>query len=406
MAKYTYTAQNLNGEKKSGFLDAKDEYQLARILRQEGLILIRADISGERKKKKFVFSLPFFGGVSLAEKMMFTRNLQVMVSAGLSLPRALEVLSMQSRNKKFKKALFEIKEKVTKGENFSASLAQYPNIFSELFQSMLKIGEESGTLDEVLKTLTRQMEREYDLQSKIKGALIYPAVIIIAMVGIGVVMLIVVVPQLAKTFADLNIELPPTTKIVIGLGTFLATRWYLLPAILAGVIIFFWRILQTNLGKKIFDRLLVKIPIMSSLIKKSSSAYMVRNLSSLVTAGVPIIKSLEITAGTLGNIYFKNALMRASQRVAKGAKLSEALEPDRNVYGPVILQMIQVGEETGETANILQKLADFYEEEVGNETKNLTAIIEPVLMLIIGGAVGFFAISMIQPMYSMLGSIK
>ncbi|MDO8436164.1 MAG: type II secretion system F family protein [bacterium] len=406
MAKYSYIAKSQTGEEKSGILEAKDEYQLARILRKEGLLLIKAKLAEKINKKGLKFQLPFLGGVSLTEKMFFTRNLQVMVSSGLSLPRALEILYLQAKNKKFKKALFEIKEKIIKGENFSEALKSHPNIFSELFQSMLKIGEESGTLDEVLKTLTRQMEREHDLQSKIKGALMYPVVIILAMIGIGVMMLILVVPQLAKTFAELNIELPLTTKLVIGLADFLVKRWYLFPFIIIIFAVLCWRILQTKAGKKIINALFLKIPIVSSLIKKSNSAYMLRNLSSLISAGVPIVRSLEITANTLGNIYFKNALQKAAEKVGTGSKLSEALEPYQDVYGVIILQMLKVGEETGETSGILQKLADFFEEEVGNETKNLTAIIEPVLMLFIGGAVGFFAISMIQPMYSMLGGIQ
>lgn len=406
MAKYSYIAKSQKGEERAGILEAKDEYQLARILRNEGLLLVKAEPAEKIKRKGLKFQLPFLGGVSLTEKMLFTRNLQVMVSSGLTLPRALDILSSQTNNKKFKKALTEIKERIIKGENFSETLKNYPDIFSELFQSMLKIGEESGTLDEVLKTLERQIEREYELQSKIKGALMYPAVIILAMTGIGVMMLILVVPQLAKTFAELNIELPFTTKLVIGLADFLVQKWYFLPFIIIIFAVLLRRISQTKAGKKIINALFLKIPVVSSLIKKSNSAYMLRNLSSLIAAGVPIVKSLEITANTLGNIYFKNALQKAAEKVGTGAKLSEALEPYQALYGVIILQMIKVGEETGETSGILQKLADFFEEEVGNETKNLTAIIEPVLMLIIGGAVGFFAISMVQPMYSMLGGIQ
>lgn len=405
MATYSYTAKTLKGETKTGILEVADEYQLARTLRQQGLILIRAELKEKEKKRKFELSLPFFGGVSLAEKMLFTRNLQVMVAAGLSLPRALETLAQQVKSKKFKKALRDIREKIIQGKSFSDSLKEKPDIFSELFQNMIKVGEEAGTLEEVLRILSQQMEREYELKSKIKGAMIYPAVIICAMIGIGIMMLIVVVPQLAATFEELQIELPLTTQIVIGLASFLVKKWYLVILIVVILFFFFFRAMKTKKGKKLMDTITLKIPIVSPIIKKTNSAYTARTLSSLIAAGVPIVRSLEITSGTLGNIYYKEAIIQATERVRKGEKLSDALKPYRNIYSPIIIQMVAVGEETGETSSVLEKLAEFFEEEVGRATKNLASVIEPVLMIIIGAVIGFFAVSMIQPMYEMLGAI-
>ena len=411
MPRYFYTAKSFQGESKSGTLEAKNESELARILRQEGFVLISAALE-DVKKRKFGLSRvvggwrSFFAGVGLKEKMFFTRNLQVMIASGLSLPRALKTLSEQTKNKKFKKVLKEIDEEVVRGKSFSEALFHHPDIFSELFQNMIKVGEESGTLDEVLKVLTLQMEREADLMSKIKGALIYPAVIVCAMVGIGILMLIMVVPKLAQTFKELNIELPFTTKLVISLGTFLAEKWFLAILIIFLLLISFRMILKTKGGKRMMDILLLKLPIISSLVKKTNAARTVRTLSSLISAGVPIVRSLDITSGALGNFYFKKAIAEAAEKVKKGEKLSESLRPYQDIYPLVVIQMIEVGEETGETADILAKLADFFEEEVGSATKNLASVIEPVLMLFVGGAVGFFAISMIQPMYSMLGAIK
>ncbi len=404
MPKYFYTAQSLTGESKSGILEAKDEHQLARTLRQEGLILIRAEPEEKLKEKKFKISLPSLG-VSLTEKIFFTRNLQVMISAGLPLPRALETLANQAKSQKFKMALLRIRDEVIKGESFSDSLAKYPDIFSELFQSMVKVGEESGTLEEVLKTLSRQMEREHDLRSKVKGAMIYPAIIILAMIGIGILMLVMVVPKLAETFEELAIELPIITKIVISFANFLIQKWYLVIIILLAIIFLFWQAMKTKTGKRIIDTFTLKIPIISSIVQKTNSAYTVRTLSSLISAGVPIVRSLEITSGTLGNIYYKSAIAEAAEKVRKGEKISEALKPYENIYPPIVIQMIAVGEETGETSNLLAQLAEFFEEEVSNATKNLASVIEPVLMIIIGAAVGFFAISMIHPMYAMLRAL-
>ena len=405
MPRYFYTAQSLKGESKSGIMEASNEHQLAQILRQEGLILIRAELEEKAAKKKFEISLPSFG-VSLTEKIFFTRNLRVMIKAGLSLPRALETFTLQVKNQKFKKALLNIREEVVKGKNFSETLTKHPAIFSELFQSMVRVGEESGTLEDVLKVLSQQMEREYELKSKIKGAMIYPAVIILAMLGIGILMLVVVVPKLAETFKELNIELPMTTRLVIGLANFLVEKWYLAIIILFLFLFLFWRAMKTKTGKKIIDTLVLKIPIISSIVRKTNSASTARTLSSLITAGVPIVRSLEITAGTLGNIYYQAAIKEVAEKVRKGEKIAQALKPYENIYPSIVIQMVAVGEETGETSNVLNQLAEFFEEEVSNATKNLAAVIEPIIMIVIGATIGFFAVSMIQPMYSMLGAIK
>lgn len=411
MPRYFYNAKSSKGESQTGILEAKDEYQLARILRQQGLILIKAELEEEKLKKRprlqfGGWALPFLGGVSLVEKMMFTRNLQVMIAAGLPLPRAMETLALQTKSKKFKEAILNVKEEITKGKSFSDSLTRFPNVFSELFQSMVRVGEESGTLEEALKALSSQMEKQHELSSRIQGAMIYPAVIICAMIGIGILMLIMVVPQLSATFKELNIELPLTTRIVIGLADFLIKKWYLFILIVIFIAFLFWQAMKTKIGKRILDDLILKIPIISPIVRKSNAAYTARTLSSLISAGVPIVRALEITAGTLGNIRYKTALQEAGEQVRKGGKLSEALRPFENIYPVMVIQMIAVGEETGETSSILQKLADFFEEEVGAATKNLASVIEPVLMIIIGGVVGFFAISMVQPMYSMVGTLQ
>jgi type IV pilus assembly protein PilC len=329
-----------------------------------------------------------------------------MISAGISLPRSLRTLSLQLKSKKFKKALLEISDEIEKGKSLSDSLSQYPDIFPRLFVSIIKVGEEAGTLEDVLQILTQQMERDHELRAKVKGAMIYPAVIISAMIGIGILMLIMVVPKLAETFRELNVELPPTTKFIMSLGTFLAEKWFIfVPGII--VIIFIFRlILKTKLGRRLSDFLALRVPIISPLVRKTNSAYTVRTLSSLITSGVPITEALEIVSGALDNVYFQEAMIDAAEKVRKGSKLSEAIKKYDKIYPSVVIQMIEVGEETGETSNILLKLANFFEEEVTNATKNLASVIEPILMLLIGVIVGFFAVSMIQPMYSMLGAIQ
>jgi type IV pilus assembly protein PilC len=404
MPRYLYTAQSLQGERQSGEMEATDIHHLSSQLKEKGFILISAEREGLQKEESGI-QLPF-GGVSLTEKMFFVRNLRVMTIAGLPLPKALEALTKQTKNEKFKSALLKIREKIARGKTLSSALADYPDIFSEIFQSMVKVGEESGTLDQVLETLNMQMEKEHNLRSKIRGAMIYPAVIICAMIGVGILMLVTVIPTLGETFEELGIELPATTKAIIGLANFMTTKWQFIIVGIAILVILFSQGIKNEEIKKVIDKLMLKIPVFSQIVRNSSSAYMLRTLSSLIKAGTPLPRSLEITSGILGNYYFKNAIAEGAKRVRKGEKLSEVLRGYKNVYPSVVVQMMAVGEETGETSEILGKLADFFEEEVSNTTKNLASIIEPFLMLIIGAAIGFFAVSMIQPMYSMLGAIE
>ncbi len=405
MPRYSYISKTLNGDTKTGVLDAENEKELARVLRQEKSVLISAVLENKEKNKKGVsFSLPFFKGVPLAEKIMFTRSLGVMISAGVSLPRALKILTEQAKSKSFKRAIINIAEEITKGSSFFEALSSYPNIFSDLFLNMVKIGEESGTLEDVLKVLTLQMEKDYELRSRIKNAMVYPIVVLTAMIIIGVLMMIIVVPQLAKTFEDLGIELPLTTKLVIGFGTFLANWWFLLPILVLFLAILFQRIVKTKAGKSAFDAVILHLPVVSPIVRKTNSARTTRALSSLAAAGVPIVRSLEITAGTLGNVYYKKAIIDASEKLKKGIKLSEALNSYKNIYPSIVIHMAAVGEETGELVQMLQKLADFFEDEVSNSMKNLATLIEPILMLIVGAAVGFFAISIMQPIYGLVNA--
>ncbi|MFH1401561.1 MAG: type II secretion system F family protein [Parcubacteria group bacterium] len=406
MSKYFYTAKSMEGQEKEGEIEAKDEHQLAKILHQEGYVLISAKVQEGKKQNSFDISIPFLSGVSLKEKLFFTRNLKVMISAGISLPRSLRTLAEISKNKIFKKALLEIIEEVNKGQSLSSALAKYPKIFSNLFCNLIKAGEESGTMEESLKNLTIQMERQNDLRSKIIGAMMYPAVIVVAVIGVGVLMLVMVIPKLAETFRDLGAELPLTTRIVMFLGDFMVSKWYLVILIIILFIVVLRIILRTKSGKRAFDRISLKIPIIASLVQKTNSAYTTRTIGSLLSSGVPVTTALEVTSGVLGNIYFREALQKSAERVRKGEKFSAALKSFGDLYPQVVIQMLEVGEETGETSDVLQKLADFFEEEVTNTTKNMSAIIEPVLMLFIGGAVGFFAVSMLQPIYSVMGEIK
>jgi len=394
---------------KTGSLEAKDKREVSKKLHEEGFVLISATEAtskkGQKKSKEFSFDLPFFGGVKLTEKMMFARHLAVMIGAGLSLDRALSVLSDQTQNKEFKKVISQVEDSIRRGEAFADSLEKHPKVFNELFVNMVRVGEESGTLENVLKVLARQMKKDHEIISSVRGAMIYPAIIISVMFGIGILMMILVVPRLSEVFSDLEVELPFTTRVIIAIGEFAAANSILvLIAIVAFVVGLRFFVASRN-GKRVLDWVTLNAPIISNITKQVNAARFSRTLSSLTKSGVPILRSLEILSGTLTNHYYKESIAQATQDIKKGEPLHSTLEKYKELYPPIVVQMVAVGEETGALAEIMQRLAVFYETEVTNITRNLSSIIEPVLMVVIGAAVGFFAISMIQPMYSMMGSI-
>lgn len=403
MPVFSYAAKNMAGEEQKGSREAKDKFELAKVLRQEGWTLIIAEEKGNAKGE-FSLSIPIFSHVSVAERMLFARNLSVMVAAGLPLARSLEILSHESRNAKFKSVLLSVAASISRGANFSQSLKDFPNIFSSLFVAMVASGEKTGKLEEALKLIAFQLKREYDLNRKIKGAMIYPSVIIFAMIAIAALMLVFVVPTLISTFKDLNIELPLLTRIVIGISDFFVNN---LISGLLGTLIFIFGIYftaKTKRGHDFIDAVLLKIPVISGLVKRNNAARTCRTLGSLIGAGVDILDALEITRDVLQNHYYKEILKDARVVVEKGEAISKTFIQNSKYYPSLVGEMIAIGEETGKLSDMLHRLAVFYESEVGQATKDLSTIIEPVLMIIIGAVVGLFAVSMMQPLYSIVDS--
>ncbi len=404
MPKYFYTAKAFDGTAETGVLVAQDEREIAQVLKAKGMILIRAVPEDKRKKSLASLNISLFG-VSATEKIMMVRNMGVMFSTGLALTKIFDILGAQTRNKILKSALLDIKEKINKGENLSDALSRYPKIFSELFVNMVKVGEESGTMDEIFNILSLQLTRDHELKSKIKNAMIYPGIILAVMVVIGAIIATVVLPALNTFFTSLNVSVPFYTRMLLWGGNFMLKRWYV---VLLGVIAFViaaWLALRTKQGKWILDTVLIKMPLISPIVKKINSASFVRSLSSMIMSGVSLTRALEISSNTLSNHYFKDAISTAEQQIKKGEKLSNALKPYQNLFPMGVIEMVEVGEETGKTSVILKKLADFYELEAISAIEKLTIIIEPIMIIFLGLAVGFFAFSIIQPMYSSLKSI-
>lgn len=404
MPTFSYTARSINGQIKSGFQEAATESELARTLRNAGYILTSAKSSKHSGKKIFKLSDLFYriAGIPLVEKMMFAQHLAVMTGAGIPLTRSVETLSLQTKNQKFSKVLKEVNLDIRKGLTLADSLSKYKKVFPEIFVNMVKVGEASGNLEEVLKVSADQMKKDYELKSKVRNAMIYPGVIMAAMAGIGALMMILVVPKLTQVFKELNTELPISTKFIIGLSDFMSQHWIMGILIAASIAFGIRYLMKSSSFKSFFDSFILKTPIFGNISKKINSARMARTLGVLIKSGVPIVQGIGIVSGTLSNEKFRISLEKSAQEVQKGQALSQSLKNYPDLYPPIVEQMVEVGEETGTTDQILITLAEFYEDEINNTTKNLSSIIEPILMVVIGVAVGFFALSMLTPMYSIM----
>ncbi len=404
MPSYFYKAKNLQGREEEGILEASNPSHLAKLLRLRGYFLI--SLKGEdavKKEKKFGLGfLKKLSPVSLKEKLFFTKNLSLMIKTGVPLPRAFEILIKQIKNEEFKNILKQISQKIIRGESLSQSLSYFPKIFSKIYRETLKVGEETGKIEDSLKILAHQMEREYNLKTQTTAAMVYPLIILITIICIGLIMFIFVVPKLRAVFADLEIKLPITTKIMLSFSDFLFKNWFLSALIgfclISGLLVF-WK---KRKGGKVLSKLILKIPLISKIVRDLNSALILRLLSSLFSAGVPIVHSLEIASESLTNFYFRQSLKEAAQKIKKGQKFSQSLAPYEQLYSSAVVEMLKVGEETGETVKILEELADFYEKEINISLQKLSSIIEPFLIIIIGIFVGFFAVSMLQPMFSLI----
>jgi type IV pilus assembly protein PilC len=400
--KFSYTAINKEGNKYTSILEAADKSSFYNEFKKSGDTLVSLN---EAQSHRFNIQFNFLTRIKTIDKITFARNIGNMLDAGLSLSRSINVIERQSSNVKMQEVCRAINSSISAGKSFHESLAAHPKVFSQLFISMVKAGEESGNLVESLKHVSSQMEKSFLLNKKIKGAMMYPSVILTVMVLIGVLMLIYVVPGLTKTFVDLKVKLPTSTRIVLGISSFLQ-HYYILAFFMAvgGVTGFIYG-LKTKVGKAMFDTVILRLPVISGIVKESNSARTTRTLSSLLAAGVDLLQAVKITGDVMQNVLYKEVLHRTEAVVEKGEPLSTIFEQETRLYPIFVSEMISVGEETGKLATMLIGVATFYENEVEQKTKDLSTIVEPVLMVIIGAAVGFFAVSMITPMYSVMNNL-
>ena len=405
MAKFTYTAEKSGGEVYKGVAEAADRFALYGIIRQEGGKIISVQESGGTGWLSMAYWNSLLSHISEYEKILFARNLGAMLSAGLALVRALAVIERQTKNAKMSSVVSSIASDVRRGETLHSALAKFPSVFPKLFVAMVRAGEEGGDLPASLQVIADQMERMYALKKKIRGALIYPCIILIAIFGIGALMMIYVVPTLAQTFAEMNAKLPASTMFIIGLSNFLVQYTFVALGLVAGSIALIYFLAHTRVGKRGFDFFFLHLPLIGPMVREVNAARTARTLASLLTSGVDVVTSLDIVGEVVQNSYFREVIHDASKSVGGGEPLSAAFTRREDLYPAFVGEMMAVGEETGAVGEMLKRLALFYEDEVDRKTKDMSTIIEPFLMVLIGGAVGFFAVSMITPIYQLSENI-
>ena len=402
--KYQVVIKKTDGSQETRQIDAESRFAIYESMQKDGATVVSIT-EGSGVNLPAWTSITIGSGVKTLERITFTKNLSAMLNAGLSLSRALNVIERQTVNKVLKRIVIDIEEKIKSGTSFHEALATHANVFPKLFIAMTKAGEEGGTLSETLKTVAKQMERSENLTKKVKGAMIYPSIIVFAIIVIGILMLIFVVPTLASTFGSLGAKLPLSTQIILAASNFTTHNAGAvlggLAALIIGGAVFF----RTKTGSALVLFSSLHMPVIGELVKETMSARAARTLASLLSSGVEMLNALSITKEVVGENSFGKVLAQAEAGVQKGDALSKAFIEHPKLYPIFFSDMVSVGEETGKVADMLGQIADYYETDVEDRTKDLSTIIEPLLMLFIGAFVGVFAISMIAPIYSLSSSI-
>ncbi len=401
MPVFTYRGTNRSGGSVAGEMTASSKSELQSLLRRQQITPTKMSEKGKE------FNLPTFGGgVSAKELAVFTRQFSVMIDAGLPLVQCLEILASQQENKLFQKVLTGTRASVEGGSNLSAAMKQYPKVFDPLYSNMVEAGETGGILDTILQRLSTYIEKNVKLKAAVKSALIYPIGVLSIAGGVIVLLLWKVVPIFATLFAGLGVDLPLPTKIVIGMSNFVGSIFGLL--IVVGIVagIFGLKIWYgTPQGRYFLDSVILKLPVLGILMRKIAVARFTRTLGTLISSGVPILEGLDITARTSGNAVVEKALFQVRKSLEEGKSLTEPLK-ESAVFPGMVTQMIAVGEQTGAMDAMLQKIADFYEDEVDVAVKDLLTALEPIMIVFLGIVVGGVVISMYLPLFTLIGKLS
>jgi type II secretory pathway component PulF len=395
MANFKYKALNQDKSIIVGVVEAANETSAADILKEKQLVIL--SLSGETSGLNFNISLD---RIKPKDLVVFSRQFSVLISANVALVQSLEVLVSQTENQKLKKVLSEVADEIDGGSRLSDALGKRPKVFSSFFVNVVKSGETSGKLDEILDYLADELEKDYDMTSKIKGAMIYPAFVMTGMSVVGAVMMVFVVPKLTEVLSQSGVALPLPTKILIAVSGILAVYWWLIIIGIIGLVIAFKFFIATNVGKRIFDVVLLRLPIFGSLFRKIYLVRFTRSLQTLLVGGVNISKGLKITSEVVTNTVYSDLILETRSSIEDGSSISEVFLRSKDMPG-MVSQMMSIGEKTGKLDVILDRITKFYTREIDNTVDNLMTLMEPIIMVVMGVAVGIMVAAIILPMYNM-----
>lgn len=406
MPLFEYQAINKNGQMTKGSIEGTDRTSVVATLTKQNLRPLSVKIQTSKNKSKGIGI--FKPKVKTNDIVLFTRQLSTMISAGVPLLRALNTLETQAENPALKAVLGDLIKDVQGGSQLADALAKHPKVFSDIFINMIRAGEAAGIVDDILKRLATQVEKNASMKKKIKSASTYPMVLLSLTVVAFFGLMIFVIPTIGKILKDLggpNAQLPATTQGMLAVSDFMVTYWYILIGGIIAIVVGLRRYLSTDAGKLTIHKLVLKVPVLKTLIMKISVARFTRTFASLVGAGVSVVEALRVTAKAIGNKVYENEINEAAKLVVNGKQLSQAIEGSK-LFPGIVPQMLAVGEETGQTDVVLVKVADFYEEEVDTTIDSLSSILEPVMIVIMGGAVGFIAVNVMGPIASLSQNIQ
>lgn len=411
MAKFSFIAVRPNGESITSEIEASDRLSAINNIKSQDLNLISLKDANEKKPGTINFS---FGKkknkkVKSDELVMFTRQMSAMVGAGVPILRSLNSMAQHAENPNFRDIINNVSKDIEGGMPFADALEKHPGAFNDVYVNMVRAGESAGILDDILKRLALQQEKNASIRKKVKGAMTYPMVLIFITIGAFFGLMLFVIPMIGNTIKDLageDAELPGLTQVMLSISHFIVSYWYIIFPIIGGAIWFVMRYIKTPAGKKQFHTLLIKAPIINKIIKKLAIARFTRTFSALTGAGVAVLEALDITARGVGNLIYQESIENAARRVKNGEVLSKIIEEDEDLYPPIVAQMLSVGEETGQTDKVLVKVADFYEDEVDTAINSLSATIEPIMIVLMGSMVGLIAASVMMPIAGLSQQIK
>ncbi|MBI5620316.1 type II secretion system F family protein [Candidatus Gottesmanbacteria bacterium] len=403
MAFFNYKASDKDGKEVRGLVEGPNIQAAVKLLRSRELFVV--SIKETHKDSGISDLLARFKKVGFGDVVNFTRQLATMIVAGLSLPDALTILRTQATNPAFVRLIADVEHQIVGGGNLGDSLAKYPNVFSPIYIALVRAGESSGTLDKVLTRLADTLENQSEFRSKVKGAMVYPVIIVIGMVAVVMVMMTVVIPKLTDLYKDFGIDLPLSTKLLISASNFFVQFWWLMIAGMVGLVVGYGKWRKTPLGELMVDSFTLRIPLFGDLTKKVLLVEFTRTLAMLISAGIHILQGLQTLRDSLGNVLYRNAIDEIGKKVEKGFPLGETFA-QYDVFPPIVSQMMKVGEETGKLDDTLVKLSRYFESESEHLVRGLTTAIEPIIMIVLGVGVGFIVISVITPIYNLTSQFK